>query len=353
MKTDFLTGSPQLPLVLQPSNSPSLSVLMDELKSERDWLESQLLEYGAILFRGYDIQSPEDFQWVAHYFIDEFIDYTRGISPRSKVSGKVYTSTDAPKFVPIPLHCELSYTPNPPSRIMFFCHTPALKGGETPIADMREVYLSLDEDVRQRFEQRGLRLIQNVPAKNSLGLGKTWQEMFATDERSDVERACERMEIAYQWKPDNTLQLINHRPAFLTHPVTGDRVLFTSFYNFHDSWSDEFRIHHQLFIAGLLGITELLRAFTRKPADDYPHHCTFSDGSEIHRQDILAVRKALRAHAVTFPWQQGDLLVIDNLRVSHGRMPFRGKRKTLTAMGNCSITAMETETTTAMANHKN
>jgi alpha-ketoglutarate-dependent taurine dioxygenase len=324
----------QLPLVIQPNGSDSLSALLSEISSQRNWLEKQLLEVGAILIRGYEIHTPEEFQQIVQKFIETAVDYTRGASPRSKVSGKIYTSTDAPRFIPIPLHCELSYTPTPPRRIMFFCHTPAAQGGETPIADMRSVYQALDADVRQRLEDRGVRLIQNVPAKKSFGFGKTWQEMFGTDDKVYVEKACERMEISCAWRSNDTLQLINDRPAFLTHPETGDRILFTSFYNFHDSWSDEFRIHQQSLLSWLIGFAEIFRAWTGKPAIDYPHHCTFADGSEIPRQDILHIRNTLRSHAVTFPWQQGDLIVIDNLRVSHGRMPYRGKRKILVAMGN-------------------
>ncbi len=333
MKTPA-SAAAQLPCVVQPGESASLPVLLREISSKRAWFEEQLLEVGAVLIRGYEIHTPEAFQQVVQQFVAETVDYTRGASPRSKVSGKIYTSTDAPRFLPIPLHCELSYTPSPPRRIMFFCHTPARQGGETPIADMRSVYQSLDPDVRQRLEQRGLRLIQNVPAKRSFGFGKTWQEMFGSDDKRDVERACESMEIACTWKSNDTLQLINYRPAFLTHPETGDKVLFTSFYNFHDSWSDEFRAHQQYGLSWLIGCTEMYRERTGKPAIDYPHHCTFADGSEISRQDIRHIRNALRSHAVTFPWQQGDLIVLDNLRVSHGRLPFKGKRRILVAMGN-------------------
>lgn len=324
----------QLPLLIEPSSSASLSVLLSEISSERAWLEKQLLEVGAILIRGYEIHTPEEFQLVAQQFVAETVDYTRGASPRTKVTGKVYTSTDAPRFMPIPLHCELSYTPTPPRRIMFFCHTPPRHGGETPIADMCSVYQALDADVRQRLEERGLRLIQNVPSRKSFGLGRTWQEMFGTDDKSYVKKVCERMEVSCTWKPNGTLQLLNKRPAFLTHPESGDQILFTSFYNLHDSWSDEFRIHQQYFLSWLIGFAEMFRRGTGKAAIDYPHHCTFADGAEIPRRDILHVRNTLRAHAVVFPWQQGDFILIDNLRVSHGRMPYRGKRKILVAMGN-------------------
>ncbi len=334
MKTRFLEGTTQLPLVIQPSSSSSLSALLGELNSERTWLEAQLSKYGAILIRGYNLQSPQDFQRVANNFIHELIDYTRGASPRTKVSEKVYTSTDAPNFVPIPLHCELSYTPSPPRRIMFFCHTPARSGGETPIADMHNVYQALDEGLRILLAERGLRLIQNVPGSKPFGIGKTWQEMFGTEHKREVEQACERMEITCTWKSDNSLRLINERPAFLTHPETGGQALFTSFYNLHDSWSDEFRMNQLHWLSWVFGCGEFLRRATGKPATDYPHHCTFADGTEIPRQHILHIRNTLRSHAVTFQWQQGDLIIIDNLRVSHGRTPYKGKRKILVAMGN-------------------
>lgn len=36
---------------------------------------------------------------------------------------------------------------------------------------------------------------------------------------------------------------------------------------------------------------------------------------------------------ICFAWQQGDLLMIDNMLVAHGRNPFDGPRRILAAMG--------------------
>jgi alpha-ketoglutarate-dependent taurine dioxygenase len=35
---------------------------------------------------------------------------------------------------------------------------------------------------------------------------------------------------------------------------------------------------------------------------------------------------------VVFPWQQGDIMMIDNVLAMHGRKPFTGKRTVLVAM---------------------
>lgn len=332
VNTSFLPGAPELPLVVQPQGNSSLAGLTGWLSSHRAWLDEHLLRYGGLLFRGFEIYSAQDFQQVAGTIAPKFVEYTRGTSPRSQVHGRVYTSTEAPRKVPIALHCELAYVEHAPDRIFFFCETPAAHGGETPIADMQRVYSQLDPNVRQRFESRGLRIIQNVPGVRSWRNYRTWQQMFATEDRAEVERACDREQIQHRWKPDGTLQLINTRPAMIRHPQTGQPVWFNSAHNFHDSWSWEFRHVGLPLLAFLTGLTERRRRRRLAP-EDYPNHCTFADGGEIPREDIEHIRRVLWDHAVLFPWQRGDFLLLDNLRVAHGRMPFRGPRRILVTMG--------------------
>lgn len=60
-------------------------------------------------------------------------------------------------------------------------------------------------------------------------------------------------------------------------------------------------------------------------------HCTFGDGEEIPDRDMDAVRDAIWANMVFFPWRRGDVLMIDNARIAHGRMPYRGPRKVVVA----------------------
>jgi len=51
--------------------------------------------------------------------------------------------------------------------------------------------------------------------------------------------------------------------------------------------------------------------------------------------DVAAhLRDAYDRETVKFPWQAGDLLMIDNMLVAHGRASFTGKRLVLAAMGD-------------------
>jgi len=42
--------------------------------------------------------------------------------------------------------------------------------------------------------------------------------------------------------------------------------------------------------------------------------------------------KIYQQEAVIFPWQAGDILMLDNMLTSHGRKPFVGARKVLVGM---------------------
>ena len=67
--------------------------------------------------------------------------------------------------------------------------------------------------------------------------------------------------------------------------------------------------------------------------EDLYHHCTFGDGSELSEADLDEIRSVLDAEAVQFAWRKHDVLLVDNVLVSHGRRPFEGERRVLVAMG--------------------
>lgn len=278
--------------------------------SER--LDERLLSAGACLLRGFDAPDAAAFSRFVRVFGEELGEYTYGSTPRSKV-GDVYTSTEYPASEVIPLHNEMSYTSFWPERIWFYAAVAAPVGGETPLSDSHAVHRRIPEDVRERFERHGVRYVRNYRA----GLGISWEDAFATSDRSAVERFCRERDISYEWLDDGALRTTEICQAVATHPVTG-----------RPGWMNQAHLFH---ISNLKESTRLA-LMDLMPEADLPRNAYYGDGSPILDADLAAVRAAYDAETLAFPWQRGDLLMVDNMAMAHGRSSFEGPRKILVAM---------------------
>jgi len=317
-ETGLLPGGLPLPLVARPVGSKrSKSDLIALIESERAWIEEKVLEHGGVLFRGFELDNSDDFQQAAQAVIPALKPYVEGQSPRTKVGANVYTSTEYPKHLRITLHSELSYVKNPPPKLLFFCDTPATQGGETPIVDTRQVYLKMPEALRAKFETLNVKYVKNMPG-NEKGLGKTWMGHYETDDKKAVEKYLNENEMTYEWLPDGGLRTESNRPAIRTHPVTGEKVWYNQANLWHITNLEPARRKVLMQVCG---------------EKKLPTHCYFGDGSVMSEAELDTVRKVMWDNAAIFPWEKGDLLVLDNILTAHGRMTFDGPRKTLVAMG--------------------
>jgi alpha-ketoglutarate-dependent taurine dioxygenase len=133
-----------------------------------------------------------------------------------------------------------------------------------------------------------------------------------------LESYCRESRIECEWKGADRLRTRQVRPAVRVHPRTGEPVWFNHLAFWHVS-SLEPRLR-EVFL-GEFGQEEL------------PYNTYYGDGTPVEDSAIEEVRNAYREETVAFPWQKGDLLMLDNMLVAHGRHPFSGARKILTAMG--------------------
>jgi alpha-ketoglutarate-dependent taurine dioxygenase len=149
------------------------------------------------------------------------------------------------------------------------------------------------------------------------GFGLSWQAVFETDDKEAVERYCREGDVEFEWKRGDGLRLSQVRPAVARHPQTGEEVWFNQADQFHPTEMDE-----QTRKAVLSVMKE----------EELPKNAYFGDGTSLDVAMLEEIRTATRRQMVTFPWQVGDLLILDNMLVAHGRMPFKGPRKILVAM---------------------
>src|SRR5580658_8602782 len=105
-----LFGEKPVPQVIRPA-SDRLD-LIEWASANADHIDAQLKLCGAVLFRGFKVSNVEAFQKFAERCSTEgLVDYSYfRSSPRTKVSGNVYTSTEYPADRSIPPHNEMSYT---------------------------------------------------------------------------------------------------------------------------------------------------------------------------------------------------------------------------------------------------
>ncbi|HEX2254146.1 MAG TPA: amino acid adenylation domain-containing protein [Thermoanaerobaculia bacterium] len=300
------------PLMVRPA--AEAVDLAEWVAGNHEVLEARLHEHGAVLFRGFGVDTAERFEAVAKAVAGELFD-EYGDLPHDAVTGKVYTSTPYPPDRTIWFHNESSQLDSWPLRQLFLCVQPALEGGETPLVDCRRIYELLDAEVRDRFERLGVMYVRNYTP----GLDVDWRDFFHTSDRAEVEAWCRRSDIACEWKADGGLRTRKVCPAVARHPRTGAKVFF-----------NQIQAHH---IACLPEEDRgpLLELFA---VEDLPRHVYFGDGSPIPDELVLEIVELYRRNAVTFPWQKGDLVLVDNMLTAHGRYPFAGPRKILVAMGD-------------------
>jgi alpha-ketoglutarate-dependent taurine dioxygenase len=317
----FLTPDNRLPLVIEPESGrievASLEALLSWYGSHQPLIEQKLMASAAILFRGFKVTTPSAFARFVRTISGDLLDYIDGNAPRNKLTAGIYTSSEYPPEYFISLHSELSYSHRWPDKLYFCCITPPKEGGQTPIADNRAILRSLSPQIAEEFTRKQVKYIRNLHAGR--GFGPSWQETFETSDPETVNRYCQDASIDCTWKEDGSLRLVQIRPAVATHPKTGEKVWFNQADQFHPSTHSK-------------DIYQSIESLYRGRENEMPQSACFGDNTPIDISALEEIRETVRSQMIAFPWQQGDVLVVDNLLACHGRMPFVGPRKILVAM---------------------
>jgi alpha-ketoglutarate-dependent taurine dioxygenase len=306
-------AAPALPRGVEPAPGGP-SDLARFAADRREALLEELRRHGALLLRGFEGAGLEAMRGVVLALCGEPMEYTDRAAHRTHLAGRVYTSADYPPSHEIFLHNESTYAARWPQKLFLHCLRPAQAGGATPVADVRRVLARLRPSTRRAFAARGVLYVRNF----GKGIfGPSWQDAFQTGDRADVDAYCRANGVEATWLGPDRLRTRQVRPALIRHPVTREPVWFNH--------------------AAALHVTTLperaRRTVTKLFAeDDYPSQTYYGDGTPIETDVLDEVRAAYRAEAVRFDWRRGDLLLLDNVLVAHGRDPFEGPREVVVAL---------------------
>ncbi len=309
--TEFLPGNEeQMPLVVRPAVDNV--DLAGWCTANRDELNGYLDRYGAIVFKGFGLESASDFERTAAAISPElFAEY--GDLPQESTTERIYHSTPYPEDKMILFHNESSHLPQWPLRQFFFCVIPAPDRGETPLLDCRRVYEALDPELRRDFAGKGLMYVRNF----SEGIDVPWQEFFHTTDQAEVERLCSEAGMGCEWTDKGGLRITQVSPAVTVHPRTGEKLFFNQIQLHHVSCLDD-------------ETRDALRQLFAE--EDMPRNVYFGDGTPIPDEVVDRLGELYEELCVEPPWEAGDMIVLDNMLVAHARRPFSGQRKILVAM---------------------
>lgn len=316
-----------LPLFVRPATGAMASY--DEalawFVNHRPVIDELVTFVGGVVLRGFPIHSASEFSQLAAPYPEPEFGYAGGATPRKGIEGRAYEATQLPPEGYLHLHQEMSYLPRWPAKLAFFSMVPAETGGATIIGDMRKFTELVQGPFFDRVREKGIRYVRNFRSPDwSTGNAtadkyhRPWTEAFDTTDRAIAERDITSMGMEYEWEGDS-LTVSNLSPGVVTHPSTGDELWFNQ-------------------LAGMAETVESIgpermelnaRVYADRP---HPLTCHYGDGSPIDLDDIRSLYPKLLEVTVGFPWQHGDVMIIDNLNTAHGREPYTGKRDTQVAL---------------------
>lgn len=271
-------------------------------------IEQHLEQSGAVLFRGFPIDSAETFDEFSDSFDYPNFTYKESLSNAVRINftERVFTANEAPKDVEIYLHHEMAQTPISPSKLFFFCKTAADEGGATPLCRSDMLFSALQKqmpELAQEFISKGLKYTTHMPAENNAnsGQGRSWKSTLSVDSVAQAEQKLAGLGYSWNWQQDGSLKA--------TTPVLPAVI----------QMGENRQVFYNQLIAAYMGWDGV--------RENPSKAITFGDDSDIPIEGLELINSLSHEFTFDLEWQDGDVALVDNYLTMHGRRAYSGERK--------------------------
>jgi len=322
---------PECPLALDISSKLDASSTNEIADCELAWLREnaddirdKLLKHGCIHLKGLELTKT----YVGFRKMYEVLGFnvcmdpihTSGLRKFASETNGIYEEVNKPALRKhyIGLHNE-STTNRCAAFGAFVCFKPAeISGGEFFIADGKRIFRDIDSNVLDRIYRERVRIsVSNldffapiVEDRGNPKLEKTLKEGIANVVDKYVAPMFD-MELDMVWGADgmingNRLQAIEKSESPINrHPVTNEVVWFCNIHN-HSRYLRD----NRMCTVPEVGMTEVYNGNLKR----------------INEDDLDEIDRASRKNIVPVAMKEGEVLLVDNYRVLHGRDTFEGDR---------------------------
>lgn len=356
----ILSEETEMPLVIEAFKSNHSQFLQEFLTTHSAKILNDLAKYGAILLRGFTIQSDEDFEktilsiqgfrGISEAFMSEqgrihvgnlkFVLHTNAVY---KTGGTLYLGG---------FHSENYYTPDVPTYICFCCFKPSTLGGETGLVNMEKVYQQLDGSLKDRLEK-------NTFFVTKWPISDVAERYHISEEK--IEKICKYFDLPVIG--DYKKFILMYKPSIFEHPLTKKKSLQINLFEvpqlntemrrtFANDYKGKAWFWHRFvwrlppfIFHSLETISVMLISFFHSPKESikilrskfYAYRQenkkskshTFNKvkvGSCFSDKEASDLALLMRKYYSSCLWQSGDILLVDNMKIAHAGMPGSGPR---------------------------
>lgn len=298
-------------------------------KAKTGFFKEQLSAHGVVVIRNPSKTNPEILsryiKAIGFYSGDKFSIQNGSTATRREITDILSTANEGPPERTIYQHNEFSRFSKYPTTLFFVCHKYNGKGGETPIVHGGEFFEAVNKEAPEftkELSKRGLFMEQIWPLKSDNNTH--WSYKFCFGRNIDVE--------------DHDFEHHKEVAIELAKEIASPVCEFTENLDLRVSqYTDPIRVYEPKRGDPYPCFFNSIAAFyanVKYQIDGYSKtkNISYNDGGRIPEKYLdLVLQKSIEL-AYKHVWEEGDIVIVDNYQVSHGRCPWKGERNILVSM---------------------